>query len=239
MSIEKLVRAPAENNSVGARKSVNIVHKKQNLEHDKHEHEVVNRHEHEVVNKTEEDFELVDKIFTVSEDSLLWVNGYIYGQPLPMMIDTGATPNCIALRCVSASPCLKVLPKKRYNGRKIIDANGNVIQPKYVISTSLVVGQPSISQDTEFLVIESLPFSCILGQKTLSKFKQWTVSNITHQIIINNNHKLPFYDDPPHPTNDHLKLFSMNKIHLKPHQTFTVSTRVSGPTLSAFRPVTN
>ena len=49
------------------------------------------------------------------------------------MIDTGATPNCIALRCVLGSPILKNLPRVPYAGKGIIDANGNLIHPKFVI----------------------------------------------------------------------------------------------------------
>ena len=34
---------------------------------------------------------------------LILITGNLAGQDLLMVIDTGATPNCIALRCVSAS----------------------------------------------------------------------------------------------------------------------------------------
>ena len=36
--------------------------------------------------------------------SLMWIDANLSGQNLPVMIDTGATPNCVASRCVLTSP---------------------------------------------------------------------------------------------------------------------------------------
>ena len=59
---------------------------------------------------------------TVSIDyniSLIWISVKLSGQCIPVMIDTGATPNCIALRCVLGSPILKNLPRVPYVGREL------------------------------------------------------------------------------------------------------------------------
>ena len=50
------------------------------------------------------------------------------------------------------------------------------------------VGEPEIAFETEFVVIKSLPFSCILGQKALKKFESWEVSNKSNKMIFNKKH---------------------------------------------------
>ena len=87
--------------------------------------------------------------------ALIWITGNLAGQDLPMMIDTGATPNCIALRCVSASDILKELPRKLYHGSNIIDANGQPLRPEFTIQCNLAMGTPKFSINCEFLVFEA------------------------------------------------------------------------------------
>ena len=86
------------------------------------------------------------------------------------MIDSGANPNCISLRCVRGSDYLNSLARSQYSGQQIVDANGENIEPCYVLKCSLKLGTPSILIKTEFVVIETLPFSCIIGQTTLATF---------------------------------------------------------------------
>ena len=58
----------------------------------------------------------VNSIEPENVGSLMWVTGRINQQSLPVMVDTGATPNCLALRCVQASIHLKSLPRQEYFG---------------------------------------------------------------------------------------------------------------------------
>ena len=169
--------------------------------------------------------------------SLIWSTSKLSGQDLPVMFDTGATPNCIALRCVLGSSILSKLPRKPYQGKGVIDANGNFLKPKFVISPTLVLGSPSISLQTTFIVVDTLPFSCILGQNTFSKFSKWTINNIDKCIIINDTSRIPFQSDPP--ISDFVQLLTTNKVTIEPNQFAVVNTRAHGLSLSAFRPVTN
>ena len=113
-----------------------------------------------------------DSIIQISnKNSLIWVTADVNGQEISAMIDSGANPNCISLRCVRGSDYLNSLARSQYFGQQIVDANGENIEPCYVLKCSLKLGTPSILIKTEFVVIETLPFSCIIGQTTLTTFK--------------------------------------------------------------------
>ena len=154
-----------------------------------------------------------------------------------MMIDTGATPNCIILRCVSASDILKELPRKLYHGSNIIDANGQPLRPEFTIQCNLTMGTPKFSINCVFLVLEALPFSCILGQNTFSKFSSWNISNLNKIITINNETKLPYFSSPS--SVECLQLITTNKVCLNSYKSTFVEGRITGSALSAFRPVTH
>ena len=139
--------------------------------------------------------------------------------------------------CPYKSNILRALPRKVYCGERIIDANGNHLEPKYVISTSLVLGTPAVSIQCEFLVIENLPFSCILGQSALSKFTSWSVNNVYKSIILNDYNRIHFYSYPL--VIDSVQLITTNKVIVEPHESAEVNTRAYGSALSAFRPVTD
>ena len=55
----------------------------------------------EAVNSADEKIQLPDK------NSLIWVSAQLNGQEIPMMVDSGANPNCISLRCFQGSPFLR------------------------------------------------------------------------------------------------------------------------------------
>ena len=51
-----------------------------------------------------------DNVIRISnKNSLIWINVNLDGQQIPAMVDSGANPNCISLRCVQGSPHLKKL----------------------------------------------------------------------------------------------------------------------------------
>ena len=103
------------------------------------------------------------EVFQISDqNSLIWVSINLASQEIPAMIDSGANLNCISYRCVQGSSVLRKLEHFPYSGRQIVDANGEPIEPDYVIKCQLQVGTPKLVVDTEFVVIKSLPFSCIL-----------------------------------------------------------------------------
>ena len=146
-----------------------------------------------MVNCNEELIHKHDEVLQISDkNSLIWVSAKLGTQEIPAMIDTGANPNCLSYRCLQGSPHLKRLERVPYSGKQIVDANGEPIATDFVVKCQLSLG--TLTTLTEFVVIKSLPFSCIIGQKTLTTFDSWEVSN-THKILtINKFHIVPFHD---------------------------------------------
>ena len=115
--------------------------------------------------------------------NLLWIQGKINHQPLRILLDCGATISCIAKRCVTASSQLKNLARLPYNGDTLIDVNGNPLNAEFVINCSIELGNPPLLSNVEFVVIEGLPYSCILGLNFLKSVNSWEVNNDTCFLI--------------------------------------------------------
>ena len=172
-----------------------------------------------------------------NKNSLIWLSVKINGQGLPGMLDSGANPNCISLRCVRNSPYLKRLQQYKYTGKQMVDANENPIQPSYVIKCKLAMGRPEIVVDTEFVVLESLPFSCIIGQQTLRTFDSWEVSNVNKVLTINKTFVVPIEDKSDSITS--VNLITTGKTTIEPFGSSLIDVRASGPGLEAFRPISD
>ena len=102
-----------------------------------------------------------------------------------MMLDSRATVCCLAKRCLTASPCLKDLPIVPYKGSGILDANGKHLQTYGVIKAPPVLGHPSLCYTIEFIIIDSLPYSCILGLSFLRQLDTWGFDNSTQTLCLN------------------------------------------------------
>ena len=170
-----------------------------------------------------------------SSNSLLWFNGTLAGQDIPLLLDSGATTCCIAQRCVEGSPSLRTLAREPYQGPGLLSANGQLLQPSYVIKAPLVIGTPAISLTASFVVIKYLPYSCIIGLNLLNKLREWSINNELNVLKFNDSY-LPVSCDPPH-FND-INLILLRKQQLPPNQKVSVTTTARGLGLSAFRPVT-
>ncbi len=157
-------------------------------------------------------------------------------QTIPSMVDSGANPNCISLRCVQGSSHLRRLEKHPYSGRRICDAKGELIEPNFVIKCQITLGTPKLTFWTEFVVMESLPFSCIIGQKTLKVFESWEVSNTNRILTINKRHIVPFYDDDSLLGPQNIDLITTHKTIIPPYTSAIIDVRATGTGLDAFRP---
>ena len=100
----------------------------------------------------------------------------------------GANPNCISQRCVAGSDKLSSLKRYEYSGKPIVNANGQPMLPLYMIQCNLLMGSPEISILTGFVVIKSLPFSCIIGLQILRRFSSWEILNENKLLTINKKH---------------------------------------------------
>ncbi len=171
----------------------------------------------------------------MSEDpKLLWLTGTLNGQKLPMLLDSGATVCCLPKRCVTASRCLQNLTLQPYSGLGLFDANGQVMKPCGTIKVPLVVGQPAVSHTVEFVIIDALPYSCIIGLSFLNKFSRWGVDN--SKQILNLEHSIvPLSSEPS--LNDNLALLTTAKYTIPPGQSLCIKTVANGSSLDALRPV--
>ena len=151
------------------------------------------------------------------------------------MLDSAATQCCIARRCVSSSPILKRLPLKPYIGEPLLDANRRPLAANYVISVQFVAGTPSCSISVDMVVVDDLPYSCIVGTSLLAKVERWGVDNVKSTLHLDAA-VIPVYDVPQH--DERITLISSGKVTLEPGESKTIKTVATGPGMVAFRPVT-
>ena len=166
---------------------------------------------------------------------LLWLKGRLNGQPLDMMLDSGVTVCCLAKRCFEASPNLKHARLIPYNDPWPLDANGNFLRPCRIIKEPLTLGTRTSSFSVEFFVIDSLPYSCILGLSFLNQLRSWGVNNETMTFQFNDSF-VTVSQDPPLDNMMHLTL--TRELNIPAGQSMFVSAVARGPALSSFRPIT-
>ena len=91
------------------------------------------------------------------------------------MLDSAATQCCIAKRCVNSSSLLRKLQPKPYQGKPLLDANRRPIAVLHVITVQFVTGMPECRLTIDMVVVDNLPYSCIIGTTLLSKLNCWGV----------------------------------------------------------------
>ena len=129
--------------------------------------------------------ELPDRTVTKEKfdiSGLMWVKGKANNQYLDMMIDSGASMSCIASRCVNASPHLKNVTRLPYSGPGLVGVNGKPLRTLFEIKIPLTLGSPQLSITLHLVVVDDLPYSCILGLNFLRKFNTWEVDNINGNL---------------------------------------------------------
>ena len=161
--------------------------------------------------------------------------GKINGQVLDCVLDSGATVTCIPRRCVTSSPTLSKLPLIPYTGRTLLDANRNPLSAKYVISTKFVVSMPSLSLDVDLIVVDNLPYSCLVGTSLLSKLQNWGIDNNKSTLTLNSS-IVPINNSPVR--DEQINLVTCNKIILQPGESKVIKTTAKGSGVSSTRPIT-
>ena len=151
------------------------------------------------------------------------------------MLDSAATQCCIARRCVSSSPILSRLPLKPYTGAPLLDANRKPLAANNLISVQFVAGTPSCSISVDMVVVDDLPYSCIIGTSLLAKLNNWGVDNVRSTLHLNSA-IIPVYDVPQY--DERITLITSGKVTLEPGESKTIKTVATGPGMMAFRPVT-
>ena len=167
---------------------------------------------------------------------LMWIRGNINGQYLDMMLDSGASTSCIAQRCVTASPYLKDLPRKKYSGLGLYDVSGNSLSVSFEIETKVVIGTPPLEKVMKFIVVDNLPYSCILGMNYLGILDNWGMDNGNRCLKLDSS-MCPVFSRPQ--CDSSINLLTQSKCTLLPGEQITLSTTPKGPGLNPFRPFTD
>ena len=147
-----------------------------------------------------------------AKSSLLWMKGKIAHQLLDMFLDCGTSVSCISKQCVAASPSLKQLQQSVYTGPGLVGVNGRPLKVLYKVWAPVVIGNPAISLQVLFAIIEDLPYSCIIGLDFLSQLKCWGMDNQQGYLKLNDS-VTPVFSEPQF--NGHMlvsRTFSMSLI---------------------------
>ena len=170
---------------------------------------------------------------TERKADLMWIRGEVNGQLLDILLDSGATKSCIAMRCVTASPYLSSLPRRPYSGKLLVDVNNNPIKTSFEITCPLALGRPALSVNVTFVVVDDLSYSCIVGTNFLNKLETWGMNNVTG-LFHTNNSTCPVFTTPQHDGN--INLITKCKTVLSPGECVTVTTSPKGAGMNPFRP---
>ena len=93
------------------------------------------------------------------------------------------------------------------------------------------VGTLQISLHTKFIVVDDLPYSCIVGLNILHRFDSWGIDNKLCRLQLNNS-SLPVFTEPQSNVCN-VNLITCYKTRLQPGETQTIKTVAKGPGLDA------
>ena len=124
---------------------------------------------------------------------------------------------------------------KPYLGQPLLDANRRPLSANHVIKVQFHVGTPSLSLYVDVVVVDHLPYSCIVGTTFLSQLDKWGVDNTTSTLHLNTS-MVHVYDSPQH--DGQITLISCSKTSLAPGESKLVKAITKGPGISPYRPIT-
>ena len=166
---------------------------------------------------------------------LYWFKSKISGQLMESVLDSAATVSCIARRCITSNRVLNKLSLQPCND-VVLGANKKPLVAKHYVRVTIVVGSPSVSVDVDMIVVDNLPYSCLIGTDVLSKFRNWGIDNISSILTLNSS-SVQVYDKPQHDVS--VNLITSCKTTLFPGETKLIRTRARGPGIVPNRPVTD
>ena len=177
----------------------------------------------------------INAMCSPSARKLYWFKCKLNGQWFDALLDCAATVCCIARRCVSSNAVLCRLPVSRYNGPPILDANEKPLSAREQLSISFVAGTPALCLNVTMVIVDDLPYSCIIGTSLLAMLESWGVDNINSTLSLNSS--LIHLCDAPQYDNQ-INLITSCKTSFLPGETKTIKTSVRGSGMSAARPYT-
>ena len=114
---------------------------------------------------------------------MLWFKGKLNEQLFDLLLDCGTSTCCIAKRCVTSNHVLKKIPKLPYSGPMLVDVNGNPLAAENIIQLRFSVGFPELILEIDFVIVDELPYSCIVGINLLNTLKNWGVNNNSSTLL--------------------------------------------------------
>ena len=119
------------------------------------------------------------------------------------------------LSCQKMFHWQSLLAKPTITGPGLLDANEQIMKPFAVIKAPFVVGHPAVSHIVEFIIIDALPYSCILGLSFLSKFTKWGIDN--SKKLLHLDQSLVLVSSQPS-LQDNIAFITTNKYTILPGQ---------------------
>ena len=124
-----------------------------------------------------------------------------------------------------------------YTGPCLVGVNGRPLKVLYTVCAPVVIGNPAISLQVQFAVIEDLPYSCIIGLDFLSQLKFWGMDNQQGYLKLNDS-VTPVFSKPQF--NGHINLIINRKNLLAPGESTVIGTSPKGPgMMDPFRPLSD
>ena len=151
------------------------------------------------------------------------------------VLDSAATVTCIAKRCITSNPYLAKLKRLPYT-EAVFDANKNMLNVQNFVQGTICVGSPAVSRNIKLVIVDGLPYSCLVGIDYLSTFNSWGVDNLSSTLLLGTS-RVQVFDRPQH--NQNVNLITSSKTTLLPGESKLIRTTATGPGITANRPITD
>ena len=128
------------------------------------------------------------------------------------------------------------MEQSAYTGPGLVGVNGRPLKVLYTVRALVVIGNPAISLQVQFAIIEDLAYSCIIGLDFLSQLKFWGLDNQQGYLKLNDS-VTSVFSEPQF--NGHINLITNRKILLAPGESTVIGTSPKGPGMDPFRPLSD
>ena len=123
---------------------------------------------------------------------------------------------------------------------------GILLAAENIIRLRFSVGSPELFLEIDFVIVDelpyscivgiNLPYSCIVGINLLNTLTNWGVNNNSSTLDLNSS-AVNLFSEPEY--NNQVNLIIREKLILLPGETKIIKTLAVGPTVEANRPITS
>ena len=72
---------------------------------------------------------------------------------------------------------LKTIPKLKYSGPGLLYVNGNSLAAANTSRLKFSLGSPELTIEIDFVIVDELPYSCVVWINLLNTLKNWGVDS--------------------------------------------------------------